>query len=218
MRLVLLGPPGAGKGTQAALICQHFRIPQISTGDMLRSAVKDSSSEIGAKVSDIIQKGLLVPDGLIISIVESRVQLPDCGSGYLLDGIPRTVSQAMALVSASVKLDVVVEIHVPDAVVVERLSGRLLHPASGRTYHTHYNPPRVPGFDDDTGDPLVQRDDDSAEVVLRRLSVYHEHNRQLVEFYKNLSGDSLPLFFCVDGIGSVNIVFRKILSVLREVA
>ncbi|WP_092486156.1 nucleoside monophosphate kinase [Candidatus Ichthyocystis hellenicum] len=218
MRLVLLGPPGAGKGTQAALICRHLSIPQISTGDILRSAAKDTSSALSSRLRDIMHKGLLVPDELIIKIVENRVRSPDCASGYLLDGIPRTVSQADALMKAHVSLDVVIEIHVPDSVVVERLSGRLVHPSSGRIYHKIYKPPRVLWCDDETGEPLIQRDDDFAETVLRRLSVYHEHSNDLINFYKGLQDKYLPLFFCVNGVGSSDVIFDRILSLLSEVA
>lgn len=215
MRLVLLGPPGAGKGTQSSLICNRFSIPQISTGDILRSVSREASP-LGLEIRSIMQQGFLVPDNLVIEIVKERIGHPDCRSGYLLDGIPRTLAQGKALAQAGVNLDIVIEFIIPDAVIVERLSGRLIHLPSGRTYHTLYHPPRIPNTDDQTGEPLVQREDDSKETVLKRLAVYHEHNRHLVQFYQDCYRQNRsPLFFSIDGLGQVDLVFRNIVAVLE---
>jgi adenylate kinase len=190
MRLILLGPPGAGKGTQAQLIKEKFNIPQISTGDMLRSAVA-AGSELGKMAKKIMDSGALVSDDIIINLVKERLAQPDCQKGYLFDGFPRTLVQADALNSAGVALDWVVKIHVPDQDIVTRMSGRRVHPASGRSYHQVFHPPKREGFDDETGEPLMQREDDREETVRKRLDVYHEQTSPLVSYYQTWasSGD-----------------------------
>ena len=180
MRLILIGPPGAGKGTQAAFIKERFGIPQISTGDMLRAAVK-AGTELGKAAKVIMDQGGLVSDDIIIGLVKERLTQDDCKKGFLFDGFPRTIPQAQALQAAGVPIDFVLEIAVPDAEIVERMSGRRIHPASGRSYHIKYNPPKVEGKDDVTGEPLVQRDDDKEEVVMKRLAVYHQQTEALVK-------------------------------------
>ena len=180
MRLILLGPPGAGKGTQAAFICRQFGIPQISTGDMLRAAVK-AGTPLGVEAKKVMDSGALVGDDIIIGLVKERITQPDCAKGFLFDGFPRTIPQADAMKAAGVKLDAVLEIDVPDASIIERMSGRRVHPASGRSYHVKFNPPKVAGKDDATGEPLIQRDDDKVETVRKRLEVYQSQTRPLVE-------------------------------------
>ena len=180
MHLILLGPPGAGKGTQAQAICRHFGIPQISTGDMLRAAVK-AGTPLGLEAKKVMDAGGLVSDEIILGLVRERLQAPDCANGYLFDGFPRTLAQAEALKRDGVPLDVVLVFEVPDEEIVERMSGRLVHPASGRTYHVKYNPPKQPGIDDVTGEPLIQRDDDKEETVRARLKVYHEQTKPLID-------------------------------------
>src|SRR5436305_8376313 len=182
MRLILLGAPGAGKGTQAAFICQKFGIPQISTGDMLRAAVK-AGTPLGLAAKKVMDSGALVSDEIIIGLVKERIAQPDCANGFLFDGFPRTIPQAEAMKQAGVKLDYVLEIDVPFDAIIERMSGRRSHPASGRTYHVKFNPPKVAGVDDVTGEPLVQRDDDREEPVMKRLQVYPAHTRPLVDYY-----------------------------------
>ena len=182
MRLILIGPPGAGKGTQAAFIKEKFGIPQISTGDMLRAAVK-AGTPLGLAAKEVMDKGQLVSDDIIIGLVKERLTQPDCANGFLFDGFPRTIPQAEALQAAGIPIDFVLEIAVPDEEIVTRMSGRRVDPVSGRTYHIKYNPPKVEGKDDITGDPLIQRDDDKEEVVLKRLSVYHAQTEALVKFY-----------------------------------
>ncbi|MGN6459092.1 MAG: adenylate kinase, partial [Achromobacter mucicolens] len=182
MRLILLGPPGAGKGTQAAFLTQHFGIPQISTGDMLRAAVK-AGTPLGIEAKKVMDAGGLVSDEIIIGLVQDRLTQPDCANGYLFDGFPRTIPQADALKSAGVKLDYVVEIAVPEEDIIERMSGRRVHQPSGRSYHVRFNPPKTEGKDDVTGEDLVQRDDDREETVRHRLSVYREQTRPLVDYY-----------------------------------
>ncbi|MGB7303072.1 MAG: adenylate kinase, partial [Burkholderiaceae bacterium] len=184
MRLILLGPPGAGKGTQAAQICATFGIPQISTGDMLRAAVK-AGTPLGRQAKAVMDSGGLVSDEIIIGLVTHRLKEPDCQKGYLFDGFPRTIPQAEAMRQANVKLDFVLEIDVPDSDIVDRMSGRRVHPASGRVYHVRFNPPRVADTDDATGEPLIQRDDDKEATVLKRLQVYQEQTRPLVDYYSN---------------------------------
>lgn len=215
MRIVLLGPPGAGKGTQAQFICEHFGIPQISTGDMLRSAVK-AGSELGLEAKKVMDAGELVSDDIIIGLVKERIGQPDCANGFLFDGFPRTIPQAQALNDANVRLDYVVEIVVPDAEIVRRLSGRRVHPASGRVYHVEFNPPRSEGVDDVTGEPLVQRDDDKVETIQQRLRVYHEQTYPLVEFYKSLAMKSSLEFVEVSGVGEVDEIRRSILDALEK--
>ena len=184
MRLILLGAPGAGKGTQAAFICEKFGIPQISTGDMLRAAVK-AGTPLGLQAKAVMDAGQLVSDELIINLVKDRIAQPDCAKGFLFDGFPRTIPQADAMKAAGVKLDYVLEIDVPFEAIIDRMSGRRSHPASGRTYHVKFNPPKVEGIDDVTGEPLVQREDDKKETVKKRLQVYSDQTRPLVDYYSN---------------------------------
>ena len=217
MRLILIGPPGAGKGTQAAFIKEHFGIPQISTGDMLRAAVK-AGTELGKAAKIVMDQGKLVSDESIFGLVKERLQADDCKNGFLFDGFPRTIPQAEALRVANVPVDFVLEIAVPDAEIVERMSGRRVHVASGRTYHVKYNPPKREGIDDVTGEPLVQRDDDREEVVLKRLSVYHAQTEALVNFYSELakSGASdAPAYRSVSGIGSIEEIRNRIFDALK---
>ena len=217
MRLILIGPPGAGKGTQAAYIKEHFNIPQISTGDMLRAAVK-AGTELGKAAKVIMDQGGLVCDDIIIGLVKERLQADDCKNGFLFDGFPRTIPQAEALKDAGIPIDFVLEIAVPDAEIVERMSGRRIHPASGRSYHIKYNPPKVPGKDDVTGEDLVQRDDDREEVVAKRLAVYHAQTEALVGFYQNLakSGDpTAPKYRSISGIGAIEEIRDRIFEALK---
>jgi adenylate kinase len=217
MRLILLGPPGAGKGTQARFVCEAFRIPQISTGDMLRSAVK-AGTPLGQAAKRVMDSGALVSDDIIIGLVTERLREPDCRNGYLFDGFPRTIPQADALRAARVPLDHVLEIDVPDSAIVERMSGRRVHLASGRTYHVKYNPPKVPDRDDVTGEPLIQREDDREETVRKRLAVYHEQTEPLIAYYKQwaATGDlQAPKFRKVDGLGTVEAIRDAALAALR---
>ena len=215
MRLILLGPPGAGKGTQAAFITQHFGIPQISTGDMLRAAVK-AGTPLGIEAKKIMDAGGLVSDDLIIGLVKDRLKQDDCNNGYLFDGFPRTIPQADALKQASVGLDYVVEIAVPEQDIIERMSGRRVHPASGRSYHIRFNPPNVAEHDDQTGEPLVQRDDDKEETVRHRLTVYQSQTRPLVDYYSSWANTqtSAPKYRKVEGVGSVEDIKNKIFQAL----
>lgn len=206
MRLILLGPPGAGKGTQAAFICEKYGIPQISTGDMLRAAVK-TGSPAALEAKKVMDSGALVSDDIIIALVKDRIGQADCANGFLFDGFPRTIPQAEALKSAGVAVEVVLEIDVPDALIVERMSGRRVHLASGRTYHLKFNPPKVADKDDATGEPLIQRADDSEATVRHRLSVYKEQTRPLIDFYTRwaASGDAAaPRCVRISGTGSVD--------------
>ena len=216
MRLILLGPPGAGKGTQAAFITQHYAIPQISTGDMLRAAVK-AGTPLGLEAKKIMASGALVSDELIIGLVKDRLQQPDCRQGYLFDGFPRTIPQADALKLARVALDFVVEIAVPEADIIERMSGRRVHPASGRSYHLKFNPPKVADCDDLTGEPLVQRDDDKENTVRHRLTVYQNQTRPLVEYYSlwAASGADAPRYRKVQGVGTVQDIQSRIAAALE---
>jgi adenylate kinase len=216
MRLILLGPPGAGKGTQANFIKQKFGIPQVSTGDMLRAAVK-AGTPLGLAAKKVMDAGHLVSDDIIIGLVQERLKEKDCAPGYLFDGFPRTIPQAEAMKLAQVPLDYVLEIDVPDAEIIKRMSGRRVHPASGRSYHVKFNPPRVEGRDDVTGEPLVQRDDDREETVRRRLEVYRAQTRPLVEYYSGwqASGDArAPKYRKIDGIGSVDGITARALAAL----
>ncbi len=217
MRLILLGPPGAGKGTQARNICDAYAIPQISTGDMLRTAVK-AGSALGLTVEQVMDTGRLVSDDIIIDLVRQRLAEPICCNGYLFDGFPRTIPQADALRAARVALDYVLEIDVPDAVIIERMSGRRVHPASGRTYHVKYNPPRVPDRDDVTGEPLIQREDDREQTVRERLAVYHAQTEPLVAYYRQweATDPAAPKFRCIDGTGSVEATRAACLAALRD--
>lgn len=217
MRLILLGPPGAGKGTQAAFITEKFGIPQISTGDMLRAAVK-AQTPLGIEAKKVMDTGGLVSDDLIIGLVRDRLKQPDCENGYLFDGFPRTIPQADALKEAGVALDFVVEIVVPDDNIIERMSGRRVHPASGRSYHISFNPPKTPDLDDVTGEPLVQRDDDREETVRHRLSVYQEQTRPLVDYYSSWaeSGDDrAPAFRQISGVGTLDEIRQRISDALK---
>jgi len=216
MRLILLGAPGAGKGTQAAFICQKYGIPQISTGDMLRAAVK-AGSPLGVAAKKVMDSGGLVSDDIIIGLVKERIQQPDCAAGFLFDGFPRTIPQAEAMKNAGVKLDVVLEIDVPDSAIIERMSGRRVHPASGRSYHLKFNPPKVAGKDDATGEDLIQRDDDKEETVRKRLAVYQSQTRPLVEYYSAwaATGDAgAPRCRKISGTGSVDDITARALAAL----
>ena len=216
MKVLLLGAPGAGKGTQAQFIKEAFNIPQISTGDMLRAAVKAGTS-LGIEAKKIMDAGGLVRDDIIIGLVKERIQEADCANGFLFDGFPRTLAQAEAMKEAGVVLDFVVEIDVPDEAIVERMSGRRVHVASGRTYHLVYNPPKVAGKDDETGEDLIQRDDDQAETVQKRLNVYHEQTEVLVDYYGKQSVETgLPGYIKVDGTQDVNEVKEQVLAQLQE--
>ncbi|SEJ35193.1 MULTISPECIES: adenylate kinase [unclassified Pseudomonas] len=210
MRVILLGAPGAGKGTQATFITKKFGIPQISTGDMLRAAVK-AGTELGLKAKSVMDSGGLVSDDLIIGLIKDRLSQPDCANGCLFDGFPRTIPQAEALKNAGLAIDHVVEIKVDDEEIVQRISGRRVHEGSGRVYHTTFNPPKVAGVDDVTGEPLVQRKDDVEETVRHRLSVYHAQTEPLVEFYKKLQAtDGTPKFSSIEGVGSVEAITAKV--------
>lgn len=216
MRLILLGAPGAGKGTQAAFICKQYGIPQISTGDMLRAAVK-AGTPLGLAAKQVMDSGGLVSDDIIIGLVKERIAQADCANGFLFDGFPRTIPQADAMKAAGVKLDVVLEIDVPDEAIIERMSGRRTHPASGRTYHVKYNPPKVEGRDDLTGEPLVQRDDDKEETVTKRLQVYQSQTRPLVDYYARWAetGDAMaPRYRRISGTGGVDEITARALAAL----
>ena len=206
---ILLGPPGAGKGTQADLICDLYQIPKLSTGDMLREAVA-SGSDLGKQVSSILDSGGLVSDDIIGSLIEERLQMPDCKNGSLFDGVPRTLGQAKILDDMGVSFSHVIEIVVEDDVIVSRMSGRRVHPGSGRNYHIDYNPPKIEGIDDESGEALIQREDDKPETVLKRLDVYHEQTEPLTNFYKEISSKSELVYFSVDVSKSVNEVFANI--------
>ncbi|WP_435100583.1 adenylate kinase [Arhodomonas sp. AD133] len=217
MRIILLGPPGAGKGTQAAALCEAYAIPQISTGDMLRAAVKEGTP-LGVEAKKVMDSGGLVSDDIIIGLVKERLAQPDCANGFLFDGFPRTIAQADALEAEGIGIDYVIEIQVDDEEIVQRMSGRRVHPASGRVYHVTHNPPRVEGQDDETGEPLVQRDDDREETVRKRLDVYHEQTRPLVDYYQSRAqkGDaSAPRYVVVDGLGGVDDVQARIRNALN---
>ena len=215
MKVLLLGAPGAGKGTQAQFITHEFGIPQISTGDMLRAAIK-AGTPLGLEAKKIMDAGGLVRDDIIIGMVKERIAQPDCAHGFLFDGFPRTLAQAEAMVAAGVDLDAVVEIDVPDAAIVERMSGRRVHLPSGRTYHVKYNPPKVSGKDDETGEDLVQRDDDKEETVKKRLAVYHEQTEVLVDFYSKLTGEHAPRYIKVDGTQPVETVKENVITALQR--
>jgi adenylate kinase len=214
MRVILLGAPGAGKGTQAQFICERFGIPQISTGDMLRAAVK-AGTELGKQVKEVMDNGGLVSDDLIIGLIKERITQDDCAKGFLFDGFPRTIPQAEALVQAGIDIDRVLEIAVADEEIVARLSGRRVHPGSGRVYHVDHNPPKVAGKDDVTGEDLIQRDDDKEETVRKRLEVYHTQTKPLVDFYQKLSAaKGTPKCAKVEGIGSVEQITAKVITAL----
>ena len=218
MKLILLGAPGAGKGTQAAFICRQYGIPQISTGDMLRAAVK-AGTPLGQQAKAVMEAGQLVSDDLIINLVKERIAQPDCAAGFLFDGFPRTIAQAEALKQAGVKLDYVLEIDVPFEAIVERMSGRRSHPASGRTYHIKFNPPKEPGKDDVTGEPLVQRDDDREETVKKRLDVYSQQTRPLVDYYGNWAKTdpaAAPKYRAISGLGTVEEITARALAAIAQ--
>jgi adenylate kinase len=218
MRVILLGPPGAGKGTQAAFIKERYGIPQISTGDMLRAAVK-AGTPLGLAAKKVMDSGALVSDDIIIGLVKERLKEPDCLSGYLFDGFPRTITQAEALKAVGIKVDVVLEIAVPDSDIIERMSGRRVHLASGRTYHVKFNPPKAAGRDDITGEPLIQRDDDKEEVVRNRLKVYHAQTSVLIDYYTKWSagGDAAaPKHRKVSGVGGVDEIRQRVFEALAK--
>ena len=218
MRLILLGAPGAGKGTQAAFICQQYGIPQISTGDMLRAAVK-AGTPLGLQAKSVMESGGLVSDDLIINLVKERIAQPDCANGFLFDGFPRTIPQAEAMKAAGVKLDYVLEIDVPFDAIIERMSGRRSHPASGRTYHVKFNPPKAEGVDDVTGEPLVQRDDDNEDTVKKRLDVYTQQTRPLVDYYSQWAAKepaAAPKYRKISGTGSVDDITARALQALAS--
>ncbi len=213
MRIVLLGSPGAGKGTQALNLSKYFAIPLISTGGILRQAVEEGTG-LGARVKEIMDSGALVSDDVILDVVKQRISQKDCQTGFLLDGFPRTIAQADALYESGIEIDYIIEIHVQDEEVVSRLSGRLIHPESGRVYHLMNNPPHAEGIDDVTGDPLVHRDDDKEETIRNRLRVYHEKTEPLVKYYQELSKKhgGTPHYIQVDGLGDIDLVSDRIFS------
>ena len=213
MRVIFLGPPGAGKGTQAKFITEKYSIPQISTGDMLRAAIS-AKTEMGLKVKAVMDSGALVSDDIIIGIVKERIAQDDCAKGFLFDGFPRTIPQAEALQAAGVVIDAVLEISVKDEEIVARMSGRRIHAASGRIYHVEFSPPRQEGLDDETGEPLMQREDDHEDTVRKRLEVYHEQTEPLVEFYQNFGGADAPKYAAVEGVGPVEHIRDKVFAAL----
>jgi adenylate kinase len=218
MRIILLGPPGAGKGTQAKFIAQQFGIPQISTGDMLRTAIQQQTP-LGKMAKQIMEEGKLVPDDIIIDLVKERIKKPDCKKGFLFDGFPRTLVQADALRKANIPIDFVIELQIDDDEIVCRMSGRLLHPQSGRIYHKIYNPPKINNQDDITGEPLIQREDDSETTIRKRLDVYHSQTEPLISYYKNWAmndASRAPVFATVSGLGNMNDVRKEIFSILRK--
>jgi len=215
MRIILLGAPGAGKGTQAKYICEKYNIPQISTGDMLRAAVK-AGTELGKQAKAIMESGTLVSDEIIIGLVKERIKQADCNNGYLLDGFPRTIKQAEAIETAKIKIDYVIEFKVTDAEIINRLTGRRVHPASGRIYHIIYQPPKKPGKDDMTGEDLVLRDDDAEATVRKRLEVYYEQTQPLVDFYQNLKNSfNQPKFIKIEAVGTPEEIREKIAAAFR---
>ncbi|MEC4718626.1 adenylate kinase [Noviherbaspirillum sp. CPCC 100848] len=218
MRLILLGAPGAGKGTQANFIKEKFNIPQISTGDMLRAAVK-AGTPLGIEAKKVMDAGGLVSDDIIIGLVKDRLKQQDCANGYLFDGFPRTIPQADAMKEAGVAIDFVLEIDVPDSAIIERMSGRRVHPTSGRTYHVAFNPPKVEGKDDVTGEELIQRDDDKEETVRKRLSVYHDQTEVLVDYYNKWAASGqpgAPKYRKIEGVGPVETIRDRAFAALAE--
>ena len=216
MRLILLGAPGAGKGTQATFICKQFGIPQISTGDMLRAAVK-AGTPLGIEAKKVMDSGGLVSDDIIIGLVKERLAQPDCAKGFLFDGFPRTIPQADAMKAAKVPLDIVLEIDVPDEAIIERMSGRRVHVASGRTYHVKFNPPKTEGVDDETGEALIQRDDDKEATVRKRLEVYQQQTRPLVAYYADWAGSgdaAAPKVRKISGTGTVDEITTRAMAAL----
>ena len=218
MKIILLGPPGAGKGTQANFICKAFNIPQISTGDMLRAAVKAKTS-LGLEAKKIMDAGELVSDDLILALVKERITRDDCKSGYLFDGFPRTIAQAEGMLELKIGVDYVVELQVEDEVIVERMSGRRVHPGSGRTYHVIFNPPKQPDTDDVTGEPLIQREDDKEETVRNRLKVYHEQTAPLIAFYTELqakTGIQAPKYLQINGMEDIEEIKKHVITGLKK--
>jgi adenylate kinase len=213
MRLILLGSPGSGKGTQAARIQEKYNIPQISTGDMLREAVREGTP-VGVAARKVVDAGSLVSDDIILGLIRSRINRDDCKSGFLLDGFPRTIGQAEGLSKMGVEIDIVVEMAVDDEEIVKRMGGRRVHPASGRTYHIEFNPPSIAGQDDVTGEPLIQRDDDSEETVCKRLSIYHDQTKPLVDYYASLADESRLKFYSIPGVGSVDSISGRLFEAL----
>lgn len=213
MRIILLGAPGAGKGTQAKFLMETFSIPQISTGDMLRAAVK-AGTPLGLEVKEVMDSGSLVSDELIIGLVKERIAQPDCSNGFMLDGFPRTIPQAEALLAAGVEIDHVIEIHVEDEEIVARLSGRRVHEASGRIYHVQHNPPKVDGIDDETGESLIQREDDKEETVRKRLAVYHDQTEPLVSFYQTRQSEALK-YTQIQGVGTLEEIKENVVRALK---
>jgi adenylate kinase len=215
MKIILLGAPGAGKGTQAQFLMDTYSIPQISTGDMLRAAVKEGS-ELGKKVKSVMESGGLVTDEIIISLVKERIAQDDCVNGFLFDGFPRTIPQAESLLEAGVDIEHVLEIYVPDEEIVKRLSGRRVHPASGRVYHIEHNPPQQEGVDDETGEALIQREDDKEATIRKRLEVYHQQTLPLVDFYQALEAQGNGVKFNqINGVGDIENIKQQLLSVLK---
>ena len=214
MKIILLGPPGAGKGTQAETLCEAFTIPHISTGNMLREAV-DEETELGLEAKALMDAGILVSDEVIVGLVEDRISKGDCKNGFLFDGFPRTIPQAQALIDRDIPIDAVIEIHVPDQDIIERMSGRRMHPGSGRNYHVIYNPPKVDGKDDLTGEDLVQREDDEPDTVKDRLKVYEEQTAPLIDFYSELSKQDKLKYIKVSGTSTPEEVSSEILSMLN---
>ncbi|RUO64956.1 Adenylate kinase [Pseudidiomarina planktonica] len=214
MRIILLGAPGAGKGTQAQFLMKTFGIPQISTGDMLRSAIK-AGTELGLKAKQVMDAGKLVSDDIMIGLVKERIAEPDCQNGYLLDGFPRTIPQADAMQEAGIEVDYVLEFDVPDDVIVERMAGRRVHPGSGRVYHVQHNPPKQEGKDDLTGEDLIVRDDDKEETVRKRLAVYHEQTEPLVKYYQNVADQGATKYAKIDGTKSVDKVSKELGQLLQ---
>jgi adenylate kinase len=214
MRVILLGSPGSGKGTQAKAIMEKFNIPQISTGDMLRAAVREGTP-LGLEAKKVMDSGALVSDEIILGLIKERIAQDDCKNGFLFDGFPRTIAQAEGLAEMGVDIDHVIEIVVDDEEIVKRMSGRRVHPASGRTYHVIFNPPKVEGLDDVTGEPLIQRDDDKEETVRKRLNVYHEQTKPLVGYYEQKAEQGAVKFSSIDGIGNVEAIRDKIFSLLE---
>ncbi len=215
MRVILLGSPGSGKGTQARFITEKYNIPQISTGDMLRAAVK-AGTPLGKEAKKVMDAGGLVSDDIILGLIKERISQPDCKNGFLLDGFPRTIAQAEGLDAMGVDIDYVIEIDVPDEDIIKRMSGRRVHLESGRTYHIEYNPPKIEGLDDVTGEPLVQREDDKEETVRKRLEVYHQQTKPLVEYYSKAAQQGKVKFISILGVGEVSEITAKILAVLDK--
>jgi adenylate kinase len=213
MRVILLGSPGSGKGTQAQFITEKFGIPQISTGDMLRAAVR-AGTPLGVEAKKIMDAGQLVSDAIILGLIQERIQAQDCSKGFLLDGFPRTIPQAEGLAAMGVDIDAVVEIAVDDEEIVKRMSGRRIHPGSGRSYHTIFNPPKQEGLDDETGEPLLQREDDQEDTVRKRLAVYHEQTKPLADYYQDKARQGLARFSTIAGVGDIQAITHKVMAAL----